>query len=208
MKSVTTNNFGCPLCRSTLAEVSEEQDDDDELNSYNENYSDGENYSEDIRFDSDLTENHLLRGFRWLFNQHTTEEIEEVPSIFDGNSFAITRNSIRNATTEPSVEEIEPLDDFENDDFEDDEYDEEQEWTKCEKQTRKVQDFSKGLVDDILFKRIPYKKLLSAYLCNKFPDLFDFIEFQHDDDKVFSILEEKVKILANEIKEEESREIV
>ncbi len=201
MKSVTANNFGCPLCRSALAEEPEEEEeedeeedngDHDELNSYNENYSD------DIRFDSDLTESHLLRGFRWLFVQQRTEEPEVVPSIFDGNSFSITRNSIRNA---PPTSDTEPIDEAE-------EEEEEQEWKECEKRTRKVQKFSNELVNDILLKRIPYEKLLSAYLCSRFPDLFDFIEFQRDDDKIFSILEEKVTILANEIQEDEDREVV
>ena len=182
MKSVTTNNFGCPLCRSVLAETNDEDEDEeeeyeDELNSYNENYSD------DIRFDSDLTENYLLRGFRWLFVQQT------VPTIFDGSSFAITRNSIRNS---------EPLDEIDEEEEE-----EEREWKDCEKRTRKVQQFSSELVNDILLKRIPYEKLLSAYLCSKFPNLFDFIEFQRDDDKIFSILEEKVTVLSNEIQREE-----
>ena len=188
MKSVTANNFGCPLCRSTLADVPEEEEDEDdeedyadELNSYSENYSDG------IRFDPDLTENHLLRGFRWLFAQQPTEEDRR---IFDGESFAITRNSIRNAA------EAMPMDEASDDE-------EEQEWTNCEKRTRKVQKFSNELVDDILLKRIPYKKLLGAYMSTRFPDLFDFIEFQRDDDKIYSILESKVSILTNEIQEEE-----
>ena len=41
-------------------------------------------------------------------------------------------------------------------------------------------------------------------MSTRFPDLFDFIEFQRDDDKIYSILESKVTILTNEIQEEEA----
>ena len=171
MKNVTSNNYGCPLCRATVAEATAEEEEDDEDNNsqYDELNSYNEEYSEDIRIDPDLTESHLLRGFRWLFYQQVETATVEEPA----------------------------------DDEDEEEEEEEEEWKNCVKRTQKVQTFSKELVNDLLIKRIPYEKLLNMYLCHKFPDTFDFIEFQRDDDHIFHILDPKVTILENELAEED-----
>jgi len=160
MKSVTTSNFDCPLCRAALAEAPVEEEDDDDNYSeqeYEDSYAD--EFKPDVRFDTELTENHLLRGFRGLFEQQQVEP------------------------------EKKNTDD-------DDEEEEEKEWNDCEIRVKSVAKFTNELVNDcILSKRIPYEKLLNAYLVGRFPDQFDFVEFQRDDDKIFSILEEKVKLL-------------
>jgi hypothetical protein len=68
MKSVAHNGFGCPYCRTTMAEEPE----DDESTEY-ETY-DGE--------EDDMFDDNALRGFRFFFNnlngdEHDTEDVEE-----------------------------------------------------------------------------------------------------------------------------------
>lgn len=66
MTSVAHNGFGCPYCRTAMAEVPEDEDDEDDD-------SDGEYDDEDEEiFDEDA-----LRGFRFFMNNLTGEAHEE-----------------------------------------------------------------------------------------------------------------------------------
>jgi len=85
MKSVAHNGFGCPYCRTKMAEEiynSEDEDDD-----YNDEYEENEeDFDDDDRtYDTyDAAEadfyrinenaNRILGGFRWLFNRVNNEE--------------------------------------------------------------------------------------------------------------------------------------
>lgn len=72
MTSVAHNGFGCPYCRSQMAEDPEESDSDDE----------GDDMSVDSDFQESLDreENRVLGGVRWLFNRANDEE----QSVYDG----------------------------------------------------------------------------------------------------------------------------
>jgi hypothetical protein len=71
MKSVAHNGFGCPYCRTAMAEMPQEEDSDDEYSEYSD-------YSVDEYFEHDT-----MRGFRFFWNNvngisHSREdEIEE-----------------------------------------------------------------------------------------------------------------------------------
>jgi hypothetical protein len=57
MKSVAHNGFGCPYCRTAMAEQPEEDDDDDSF------WAD-----EDEDDDEEVFDDYALRGFRFFFN--------------------------------------------------------------------------------------------------------------------------------------------
>lgn len=96
MTSVAHNGFGCPYCRTAMAEQikdeEEEEDDDDETDS------DYEDEDEDDMFDD-----YSLRGFRFFMNNihgetHEQEDIEEEDEDI--------RERIRDAPPRPSAEFI------------------------------------------------------------------------------------------------------
>jgi len=69
MKSIAHNGFGCPYCRSAMAEeVSDEDDEDDEDDEYHDD--------DDDEFD-DSEEDYILRGFRIFMNNINGEEQDE-----------------------------------------------------------------------------------------------------------------------------------
>ena len=72
MTSVAHNGFGCPYCRTEMAEApaEDEDDDDSEWNSY-----DGE--------DDELYGDHSLRGARWLFQRANGEEVDDEEDLPD-----------------------------------------------------------------------------------------------------------------------------
>lgn len=61
MKNVAHNGFGCPYCRSVLAE---EPADEDESISLDE-------------MEDDLYDDYTLRGMRWLFQRNSNEPLDE-----------------------------------------------------------------------------------------------------------------------------------
>jgi hypothetical protein len=93
MTSVAHNGFGCPYCRTAMAEKikdeQEEEDDDDETDS---------DYEEEDMFNDDS-----LRGFRFFMNNihgetHEQQDLEEEDQDI--------RERIRNAPPRPSAEFI------------------------------------------------------------------------------------------------------
>uniref|UniRef100_A0A6C0LKN5 RING-type domain-containing protein n=1 Tax=viral metagenome TaxID=1070528 RepID=A0A6C0LKN5_9ZZZZ len=71
MKSVAHNGFGCPYCRTAMAEeVADDEDDEDE------EYEDDEESlsSEEAREEEECEESYHLAGLRWLFNRANSEE--------------------------------------------------------------------------------------------------------------------------------------
>ena len=97
LTNIAHNGFGCPFCRAELAdEVEDSDDDEDEYDSdedgparYEDSSDDdasrASDYdSEDDDFENEIgymyhkmnamEEDHLLRGFRWLFQPLNTEE--------------------------------------------------------------------------------------------------------------------------------------
>ena len=177
------------MCRTEMADepgVEEEEEDDDDDNDV-VSFSVGDEEDEDDDEDQEEVENHLLRGFRWLFSQHSH------PSIFDGNSFAITRNSIRRET-EVDLDSIDESAEEES----------ELDWLENQERTMKINKLSTEMIDDLLMKRIPYEKLFRAYLCNR----FEYREFQREERSIFKILNPKVCEMDEEVyKEDESREL-
>jgi hypothetical protein len=65
MKNVAHNGFGCPYCRSVLAE--EPVDEDESISEYS---------SED-EMEDDLYDDYTLRGMRWLFQRNSNEPLDE-----------------------------------------------------------------------------------------------------------------------------------
>ena len=69
MTSIAHNGFGCPYCRSVMAEeVSNEDDDEDEY--------DDEDEDDDDEYD-DSEEDYILRGFRMFMNNINGEQQDE-----------------------------------------------------------------------------------------------------------------------------------
>jgi hypothetical protein len=66
MKSVAHNGFGCPYCRSAMAEAINDSDDDE--------YEEEDDDDDDEDFDDD---DDALRGFRLFFNNINGEEAAE-----------------------------------------------------------------------------------------------------------------------------------
>lgn len=74
MKNVAHNGFGCPYCRTTLAEeVPNDNDDGDDYSSVSE-----EEEKEEIYGD------YALRGMRWLFQRIQNEPLDEEYDLPDG----------------------------------------------------------------------------------------------------------------------------
>lgn len=66
MKSIAHNGFGCPYCRTKMAEEPEEEEEDE--------------YEEEDEED-EMYENYLLRGFRLFWNNINGEEQDEEDTI-------------------------------------------------------------------------------------------------------------------------------
>lgn len=70
MKSVAHNGFGCPYCRTAMAEQPEEDDDDDSF------------WADEDEDDEQVFDDYALRGFRFFFNNlngqpHDEDDIAE-----------------------------------------------------------------------------------------------------------------------------------
>ena len=180
-KSFNTNNSGCPLCRQALVESS--NDDDDEESLFSENGEEDTEYSEDIRMDTYENENHLLRGFRWLFQQQQ-DEVEnnnQNHSIFDGNSMAITPNSLRNFRA------INP-NSLEHDLDEEVEQEMEEEWSQSITDSNNAQENLKNIETLLKSRKVSYNQILHALVYLSHPDDFDFIEFSNTFEKVNNLV--------------------
>ena len=68
MKSVAHNGFGCPYCRSAMAEAVNDSDDDEYLDEDEDDDDDDEDFDDD---------DDALRGFRLFFNNINGEEAAE-----------------------------------------------------------------------------------------------------------------------------------
>jgi hypothetical protein len=101
MTNVAHNGFACPLCRSEMVEMPEEEEDEDAPARYEDSSDDGydsdeeasraEDYDGESDYGDDLediinyhksaiqeeTENHMLRGFRWMLQRETEDEEED-----------------------------------------------------------------------------------------------------------------------------------
>lgn len=99
MTNVAHNGFACPLCRSEMVEMPEEEEDEDAPARYEDSSDDGydsdeeasraEDYDGESDYGDDLediinyhksaiqeeTENHMLRGMRWMFQRETEEQL-------------------------------------------------------------------------------------------------------------------------------------
>jgi hypothetical protein len=99
MTNVAHNGFACPLCRSEMVEMPEEEEDEDAPARYEDSSDDGydsdeeASRAEDYDGESDYgdylediinyhksaiqeeTENHMLRGMRWMFQRETEEQL-------------------------------------------------------------------------------------------------------------------------------------
>jgi hypothetical protein len=65
MKNSAVNGFGCPMCRSVMAEEPEDDDDEDDYDSY---------FEEEDQFDDNA-----LTSFRMFHQQLDDEEVEPEP---------------------------------------------------------------------------------------------------------------------------------
>ena len=165
------NKFDCPLCRTVIVQENNEEDIEEEDD--NESY-----YSEDIRLFECEHENHMLRGFRWLFLQQDREEENNVCE-FDGNSMRITPVSLRRSTEE------DPL--FLEEDEEEDE-EEEDNWHQTETESLRKQKMVEILAAKIQ-NRFSYEKLLHAYLYNNYVEDFCYLEFASIEMKLKNMLD-------------------
>lgn len=102
MTNVAHNGFACPLCRSEMVEMPEEEEDEDAPARYDDSSDDGydsdeeasraEDYDGESDYGDDLediinyhksaiqeeTENHMLRGMRWMFQRETEDEEDDI----------------------------------------------------------------------------------------------------------------------------------
>jgi hypothetical protein len=92
MKNVAHNGFGCPYCRTAMAEVIADDDDIDDDDEYEEDYlveGEGNDFSDNV-----------LRGSRWLFQRAEGDELDdEEDSVFEEEEPELVDNR-------PSVEYI------------------------------------------------------------------------------------------------------
>lgn len=83
MKNVTVNGFGCPYCRTAMAEESEEEEDSShQWSDYNSQEDEETEVDEDEERQEE--EDYVLRGMRWMFQRQEGELLEDdvpTPSI-------------------------------------------------------------------------------------------------------------------------------
>ena len=107
-KHTAMNGFHCPYCRTSMADVpedEEEYEDEDEFefddNDDNDDNDDDENnhaynYDDDTR-ENESNESYVLDGFRWMFQQANGQPLEEIDYFTDAYEtwhHAIARNKI------------------------------------------------------------------------------------------------------------------
>jgi len=89
MKSVAHNGFGCPYCRSAMAEAVNDSDDDDEY---------VDEADEDFDDDDDA-----LRGFRLFFNNINGEEAAEEDIAEEDVMNAYAHEEVEQQRVTPSI---------------------------------------------------------------------------------------------------------
>ena len=102
MMNVAHNGFACPLCRAEMVDMPEEEEEDEDAPArYDDSSDDGydsdeeasraEDYDGESDYGDDLediinyhknaiqeeTENHMLRGMRWMFQRETEDDDED-----------------------------------------------------------------------------------------------------------------------------------
>jgi len=183
---------GCPMCRAVMVENVEMGDDDDDDDDEEDLGDDDSRYiTDDIRIDESEQENHMLRGIRWLFQQH---ESEPSSSMFDGNSMEITPNSVRQLRSHPR--EGSSLDissnEHENSIDELDEESTEMNWQDLIEESRNKQKEIADLEQFLKEKRnVSYNDLLTTILSIMYREKFDYLELSKCHEKVENILDNK-----------------
>lgn len=70
MKNASQNGFGCPYCRTKMADEPEEDEDDEDDGYYEDDDDEEEEYAPDYN-------NYVLNGARWLFQRAEGEELDD-----------------------------------------------------------------------------------------------------------------------------------
>jgi hypothetical protein len=70
MKNAAINGFGCPMCRTVMAEDPNDSDDDESTN---------------VDDEDELYTDHSLRGMRWMFQSVQGEEVDDDSDSDDGD---------------------------------------------------------------------------------------------------------------------------
>ena len=181
LKHVSMTKGGCPMCRAVMVEnveMGEDDDDEEDLESDDESTY----ISEDFRNDESIQEDHMLRGVRWLFQQH--DESEPSTSMFDGNSMEMTPNSVRQWRSHQDEESIDEL-------YEEDM---EMDWQDMVEESRKKQ---KDIADLEQFlkkeRNVSYNNLLTTVLSMMYREKFDYIEMTNCYTKIENILTKKIE---------------
>ena len=209
MKNASVNGFGCPMCRKEMVEQidDEESDDDSVIHSLIDDGStddeSNETFDAMIHYDPDEQEDYSLRGFRWLFNR-----IQSEPEIarnwrLDGNSFAISRVSMRNIirNLEPELNAVvstivsNPVVDLdETQMFDADELESENRWHKSEEFEKKLDSLANNVITK-LSPLISNEDLWNAYLAIAMPQHFYGGKYEKADDSIMRMLKGDSEII-------------
>jgi hypothetical protein len=181
LKHVSMTKGGCPMCRAVMVEnveMGEDDDDEEDLESDDESTY----ISEDFRNDESVQEDHMLRGVRWLFQQH--DESEPSTSMFDDNSMEMTPNSVRRWRSPLNEDSIDEL------------YEEDMEmnWQDMVEESRKKQKEISDLEQFLKEKRnVSYNDLLTTVLSMMYREKFDYLEMTKCYTKIENILTKKIE---------------
>ena len=131
MTNVAHNGFACPLCRSDMVEMPEEEEDEDAPARYEDSSDDGydsdeeasraEDYDGESDYGDDLediinyhksaiqeeTENHMLRGMRWMFQRETEDEEQEYEDNEDESEASDNDEQVDEEASELDDEDLE-----------------------------------------------------------------------------------------------------
>ena len=208
MKNAAINGFGCPFCRTKMADkvdVDEDhdedeghEDDDDEDDDYDE-VNDGEDsdeeesdFTNDIRLALGGRESFVLRGLRWLFAQYETKLDEENN---ENNVNVDLSNILSQEALEEELEEgeiREKYDVLDEERWEEAELHEEEEWSITEiheeRTEKKVNEWIHHFKE---FNMVSYDDLLKAYLYTNFENSFDYLKFQKINKRISKIVKRK-----------------
>jgi hypothetical protein len=75
MKNTAHNGFGCPNCRTMMAELPNYEDDDDDDD--DDSYTSTDSYDYDVEENRIIVQDEILRTFRMFHQQINGEEVEE-----------------------------------------------------------------------------------------------------------------------------------
>ena len=183
------------MCRAVMVENVEmgEDDDDDEEDIESEDEEDLESddestyISEDFRSDESVQEDHMLRGVRWLFQQHNVSEPST--TMFDGNSMEITPNSVRRwrQSQESNPMEEDSIDELYEENMEMDWQDMVEESRKKQKEIADLEQFLKKE------RNVSYNDLLTTVVSMMYREKFDYIEIANCHTKIENILTKKIE---------------